>query len=749
MCLQAFLHFTCSHNTIIIRLCDSGARIADHVPFYMPHSCQSYQVIHNQTSYACGVAPYLDHGNADVRALDSVFLMRQRESVMLAGLESQLAQAVESSTAVKQYLLDAGISEATFHEYPRYREQQAECDFLLRCKQELMFRVGRVADILHHASRCCVLNSNPTAGLVPSTGLLKTRNIPLAESQHDSTLPKDQMHARTAHAVQYEGDHSPPRSLAGKVALNRLHEEPGEQRGPYLSDVNPESQPDSTPKPKRSRRPDQPRRLQVGSGSERSVSVRRSTRVRNKKVNYAESSSSSRSLSPAKSDLSAFSPSRSAMYESWNQWPDSKQQSPPIKAEMSLSNQIKKEKIRELSSPTSQSARVTGSHSNPVRPKTLFQGNVPWMRPGNLAGSSSQLPFTSNMDSHPGLPSEDASAGQDSHFAASDFDDIARLNIYDNRDNNNNGWLSQQQQQAAAHWDTLGVLEQKADIVQGQIAAGPQLPSYHQHPITTHWIPPEIMVQGQVNTRIQSIADQFLPLHHQQSSPPVQIAQQAWRPLAKTRADQVSISQGVSQTQLPINSEQMFSDRMTQARGFGLSIPKISAHASSPTADYPPARQNDPTKRRLPSSSPIPAKRICLRPSVPNPAANVRMFDGTVDVQALVYRGRDRNTTTQQIQVEGDARRVPPPFPPNPIIRDGRASNGLEQYRQQVADLLHQAELSRDTLQQIPSECDTPKAYLPSSPDPNSDTLMISNALRRHSEGTPVFHFTGPNQWRL
>ncbi|KAK4550325.1 hypothetical protein LTR36_003292 [Oleoguttula mirabilis] len=371
MCFQGFVYFACGHNRIYSNDCELA--LASQNPFYHKFACGNYHIeARHPPNQQCGNGKFYCSQSKDGPFLDHAFDMGERIAVALTNNDTQLGELKIAAQRFSKEATELNIPPQAWRTYQSYVEIDAahfdlmqkrqglqksqleartileqarahirqrgqhqqsggigifppfvpSAEFVNRVPAELQAQQNQVGNAPHQldVSSSDAGSSNVNSYWLSGTQALPSDN-PYASQQHMQMLPSPVgSHTTVAFKPLYNTSTFPPeaRRIMEEQRVEAQRQNPQMQPPPsmyrkggrpkrYTGDDDTQTQ---LPRPRG-------RKVTVGredSMPEDAETVRRSARVRGKKVNYAESGGSdagSREPSPDKSDASGFSSAKS------------------------------------------------------------------------------------------------------------------------------------------------------------------------------------------------------------------------------------------------------------------------------------------------------------------------------------------------------------------------------------------------------------------------------------------------------
>ncbi|KAK0259944.1 hypothetical protein LTS09_005278 [Friedmanniomyces endolithicus] len=356
MCFVGFVHFACGHQRIDARDCDYA--LALQLPFFIRHQCPYYSQSRASPGFACGTGMFYCKETKDGAFLEHLHQTVTIAQEDLSRIENQLAKLMNASQMFTEEWNRRGVPSgvrpqlqsfqyiATQHhrlmvERGNTRQTRDQSLAVIEQARAHFTRVGYATNMgetptyppfvpssnifgkvpaeiamaydAHIAARDNGQLQMPQypvpipheAPLPPSPAVSNVR-IPQRRSAYHSHHPAGVLSRQTSHLSQ------PSSHVLGSAQIPLVKDE--------LHDLSNDLSNNMQPPPSIKRKRGQPSKNAVSrtrrpqfkdSTQEDDNDVRRSVRVRNKRVNYADSATSeeaSREPSPEKSDVSGFSP---------------------------------------------------------------------------------------------------------------------------------------------------------------------------------------------------------------------------------------------------------------------------------------------------------------------------------------------------------------------------------------------------------------------------------------------------------
>ena len=347
MCFQGFVHFACGHSDIIEKECD----LADDQPLYLKVACPSYRIDSVKSTGACGLGKYYCRQSTEGQYFEKVHKLLVQAQADVDDLDRKLRYLKATIVRFHTSANKEGVSMEARKAHPSYTYLYSRHEqFKLQRKDANEKRVVSLMVIQeainHHGKRMeHILNGYvgdmPAFTLKPILAAKLPAELqlgPQAQTISNESAPfkpADQVvAARTMDHSAADLPHEGPnarRSLDSEIGEDIIstprkttqvvQDTAAVQEGFVESPISARKKgrhPRRNLEPNTLELPPYARNLNLASPNKQGVlnetsNVRRSARVRGKKVSYAESetSSISRGYSPEKSDISGFSPARS------------------------------------------------------------------------------------------------------------------------------------------------------------------------------------------------------------------------------------------------------------------------------------------------------------------------------------------------------------------------------------------------------------------------------------------------------
>ncbi|KAK0942121.1 hypothetical protein LTR29_006366 [Friedmanniomyces endolithicus] len=359
MCFVGFVHFACGHQRIDARDCDYA--LALQLPFFIRHQCPHYSQSRASPGFACGTGmfycketkdgAFLEHlhqtvtiAQEDLSRIENQLAKLMNASQMFteewnrrgvpSGVRPQLQSFQYISTQHYRLMIERGntrqtrdrslavIEQARVHftrvsyatnmgETPAYPPFVPSSNLFGKVPAEIAMAYNAHIPARDNGQLQMPQHPVPTpheAPLPPSPAVSNVR-IPQRRSAYHSHHPAGVLSRQISHLSQ------PSSHVLDSAQIPLLKEE--------LHDLSNDLSNNMQPPPSIKRKRGQPSNSAISrtrrpqfrdSTQEDDNDVRRSVRVRNKRVNYADSATSheaSREPSPERSDVSGFSPIKS------------------------------------------------------------------------------------------------------------------------------------------------------------------------------------------------------------------------------------------------------------------------------------------------------------------------------------------------------------------------------------------------------------------------------------------------------
>ncbi|KAK6413499.1 hypothetical protein LTR81_012615 [Elasticomyces elasticus] len=356
MCFVGYVYFKCGHQNIIAQDCEIA--LAADTPFYIRHECPEYDSSSLTPDAACGKGKFYCCETKDGPFLEHLHHEVMVGKVALQGVEHALAQVVDVGRTLHAQWDQHGVPLPVRQHLLEYKSVHAKHAEGVQKRNEIRHRLQQSIQVIEQAkvyygkmnehllngagaSNLPSVSASAYPPFVPSSNLFgkMPAEMAMARGTYLPALNATVAHSQQAPAVMQHSAHLPPSPPASGAQMppprpNRSAHHPGGGPTRQISaisipqdDVEPsqheeivqsQESGDMQPPPstrKRGRPTKRAPKLETQSSlQDDAESMRRSTRVRNKKVNYSEpvdSRETSREPSPDKSDASGFSPAKS------------------------------------------------------------------------------------------------------------------------------------------------------------------------------------------------------------------------------------------------------------------------------------------------------------------------------------------------------------------------------------------------------------------------------------------------------
>ncbi|KAK3675681.1 hypothetical protein LTR78_004322 [Recurvomyces mirabilis] len=355
MCFQGFVYFACGHNRIVTHDCEH-ALVAGN-PHYIRHQCPDYNSSSERPNFQCGLGKYYCSESVDGPFLDHVHQAATTAQSNISIIDTQLVNLGNTrgqliAEAKFRGMSDEALMHSKEHQWlvakrgewtvERNRQQITQIDATAITQQALRYYKDmrpRYGDFSNAGPRAPFIPGqtvfgtfvagaptaqNSTSGQ-PCWGTEMSKQQPYTVTGQYSQLPSPaRTHLAATPGYTTASTTYPPvvpsrvtgETISALADNVRVAQQAEMARQRNMSPVANQDRKVGRQRGAMSARPQKSRATQAraaehDSAEEEIEVVRRSARVRNKKVNYAEdgcSSIASREPSPAKSDRSAFSP---------------------------------------------------------------------------------------------------------------------------------------------------------------------------------------------------------------------------------------------------------------------------------------------------------------------------------------------------------------------------------------------------------------------------------------------------------
>ncbi|KAK4890589.1 hypothetical protein LTR27_010751 [Elasticomyces elasticus] len=344
----ADVYFNCGHQNIIAQDCEIA--LAADIPFYIRHECPDYRFSSLTPDAACGKGKFYCCETKDGPFLEHLHQQVIDGKVELQGVENGIAQVVDFGRRWTAQWDQHGVPMQVRQHLKEYKHIHVMHTEGLQKRNEIRHNLQQSLQVIEQAkfyyekmNEHLLSGASATAypPFVPSSNLFgkMPAEMAMARGTYLPVLSTIAAYPQQVPAAIQQSSELPPSPPASGAQMppprsNRGAHHPGGGPTRQISaisvpqdDVEPsqheeivqsQESGDMQPPPSTRKRGRQTRRAPKlepqSSLQDDAESMRRSTRVRNKKVNYSEpvdSRETSREPSPDKSDASGFSPAKS------------------------------------------------------------------------------------------------------------------------------------------------------------------------------------------------------------------------------------------------------------------------------------------------------------------------------------------------------------------------------------------------------------------------------------------------------
>lgn len=353
MCFQGFIYYSCGHHGLEESECEEARSLE--MPFFIKLHCPQYRTQRCRTQRSCGTGGYYCKQTRDGPFLDHVHEKHTRAKEELTRLNARLVKLQNTEGQFDKSADENNVSMEARRLHPAFRKLGATHQQLVKDRNHSNALMAQSAKIISHAmewyrqrgpaaangaggatfeeyARRTMMQGRPQGSLnVPTTAHGLDNGFQYVP--HNSTVTANfiDVSAGYVHPSDqscYPGSYGQldlPGAYMAATQRNRV-----DSGVPLLDYASMTNTPSTFNAPKKRGRPYKrtieqttapPQKVagrlappKKAFEREESPAVRRSTRVRGKKVSYAESDASEREWredSPSKSDGSGFSPSKS------------------------------------------------------------------------------------------------------------------------------------------------------------------------------------------------------------------------------------------------------------------------------------------------------------------------------------------------------------------------------------------------------------------------------------------------------
>lgn len=347
MCFQDFVYYPCGHSKIVETKCDEAKQLE--VTYWQKYACQHYEHRTSRVPYLCGAARfYCDH-SPDAPFLNHAFKIRVASQDTVNKVGSQLDVAYAN---VKNFVRQAKELQIPSHDWPNipaHRQIKETIEVLQPKLKDAQQRFNEATAILRQAQQYFAQlahqpanhTSNATPPFAPGPNALSKvpsevkepsfgqRKDPIEDNgqeAHNLATEPENLAAMGSSQNQTSAQPSPGQTISNQAELPTTEPEGlihrvltyeekhevaikaarrAEASMPKAKKRVAAEEETSPVKPKSKRRLSKKAKLPQVQASE-SEAIRRSSRVRDRKIDYAESPGSE-GRSPLKSEASGFS----------------------------------------------------------------------------------------------------------------------------------------------------------------------------------------------------------------------------------------------------------------------------------------------------------------------------------------------------------------------------------------------------------------------------------------------------------
>ncbi|GAB1740864.1 hypothetical protein NU219Hw_g5943t1 [Hortaea werneckii] len=349
MCFQDFVYYPCGHSKIFDTKCDEAKHLE--VSYWQKHACPQYENRTLRVAYLCGAARFYCSNSPDAPFLDHAFKIRVASHDTANKVGSQLAAAYASAKNFVRQAKDLQIPSHDWPNIPEHRHiketievlqpklkdaQQHFNDATAILKQAQQYFAQLAQQPANHTNNATppfapgpnALSKVPSEVQVPRFGQEKA---PVEDNNgkdaHNLVTEPENLAAMGSSQNQTSAQPSPAPTIFHQVELPATEPEEHKQRAltyeekhevaikaarraeasmPKAKKRNAAEEETNPVKPKKKKgRASKKAKMSQEPASE-SESIRRSNRVRDRKIDYAESPGSE-GRSPLRSEASGFS----------------------------------------------------------------------------------------------------------------------------------------------------------------------------------------------------------------------------------------------------------------------------------------------------------------------------------------------------------------------------------------------------------------------------------------------------------
>ncbi|KAI7322622.1 hypothetical protein KC315_g8769 [Hortaea werneckii] len=348
MCFQDFVYYPCGHSKIVDTKCDEAKQLD--VTYWQQYACPHYENRTLHVPYLCGAARFYCSLSADAPFLDHAFQIRVASQDTVNKVGSQLAVEYANVTNFVRQAKELQIPSHDWPNIPAHRQIKETIEVLRPKLKDAQQHFNEATAILRQAQQYFAQlaqqpanhTSNATPPFAPGPNALSRvpsevqgpsfgqRPGPVEDNNgrdaHDLATEPDNLAAMDASQKQTSAQPSPGPTISSQTQLpiteleghkhrvltyEEKHEvaikaaRRAEASMPKAKKRIAAEEETSPVKPKKKGRSSKKAKLSQEPASE-SEAIRRSNRVRDRKIDYAESPGSE-GPSPLKSEASGFS----------------------------------------------------------------------------------------------------------------------------------------------------------------------------------------------------------------------------------------------------------------------------------------------------------------------------------------------------------------------------------------------------------------------------------------------------------
>ncbi|KAK4498895.1 hypothetical protein PRZ48_009405 [Zasmidium cellare] len=331
MCFQGFAHHSCGCTKLFEEECDYAKEL-ETAPFYLKVACPNYTIARRYPEFECGKGGLYCANTPDASYLDSVVEFKAKLEAEITSMDKFITEFIQPRRKVvlealgKQYPGDLPKIKQVYMSHPASADLDLKWTTALQKKANFANRIVGMNYVLRYSRDFYLLQRQQPGysarNMPPLPDALKNFNFEVARPAPPLHSSSNMVPALAAQPIGIGMGTAIPNGILQSQPV-RPQSFPGpDPFGPNPANVKVEQkqlqQPSLPPPPvkepprKRGRAPKKAKVVD-NAAEDTSSDLRRSTRVRGKKVDYNETSDDypSATPSPQKSDASTYSPPKS------------------------------------------------------------------------------------------------------------------------------------------------------------------------------------------------------------------------------------------------------------------------------------------------------------------------------------------------------------------------------------------------------------------------------------------------------